>query len=294
MKDKKIKAVGLRDLQYWGCQGCVLAMAAAMLTRVAHAFPPAPPHLVTGMLRTEMGDPLNTTNAVVILETLTGVRVRASVVPNLSPGRNYRIEVPMDAGTTADNYRSSALRAATSFRMKVQLGAVTYLPIETAVKTASLGKPTQATSMDLTLGEDSDGDGLPDAWERAIMATLGMAGTIKDLRPGDDSDGDGISNLNEYRAGTYAFDPADGFQLDPVAKSGDAMTLEWVAVPGRRYGLQGSGDLATWKPLPFRIAGSAQGAPASTEIVASSTRILRVEVPTSESAGAVFFKATVQ
>ena len=30
-----------------------------------------------------------------------------------------------------------------------------------------LGKPSETTRLDLTLGEDSDGDGLPDAWERA-------------------------------------------------------------------------------------------------------------------------------
>ena len=272
-----------------------LASAGALgLAVAAVAFPPTPPHRVRGMLRNEMGDPLNNTNAVVLLETLNGVRVKSAVVPNLGPGRNYSVSVPMDAGATADNYKATALRAATSYRMKVQIGAVTYLPLETAINTASLGGPTQVTHMDLTLGEDSDGDGLPDAWERALLASLGRNGNLRDVRPGDDDDGDGISNLNEYRAGTYAFDKEDGFRLDVVEKGAEKLAMTFLAIPGRRYALSYSEDLKAWKGTGFRLSTDAAGSGLRGDFVATRTSLLRVEVPTTGVPEGAFFRATVQ
>jgi len=47
---------------------------------------------------------------------------------------------------------------------------------------------------------DTDGDGLPDAWEIAHFGSL-------DLGPEDDPDDDGFSNRQEYRAGTNPADP---------------------------------------------------------------------------------------
>ena len=52
-----------------------------------------------------------------------------------------------------------------SFRLKVKIGSVTYLPIEMKLSKA-LGQAAQSTRLDLTLGEDSDNDGLPEAPER--------------------------------------------------------------------------------------------------------------------------------
>lgn len=270
----------------------LVALVAGAIT--LHAFPPAPPHVVRGMVRTEMGDPFNSTNAVVFLETQAGVRVRTTVVPGLGPGRNYSLAVPMDAGATPDNYKATALRAASSYRMKVQVGQVTYLPLETAVNLASLGRSTEVTSMDLTLGEDLDGDGIPDAWERALLASMGRDGTIRDVRPGDDSDGDGISNLNEYRAGTYAFDPADGFELKVVQKGADRMSMEFLAIPGRRYAVRYSTDLKGWASAGFRVSTDAAGGPLRQDFAAQRTQWVRVEVPSEGIPEKAFFKATVQ
>ena len=265
-----------------------------LLTTAALAFPPAPFHRVTGMVRNEMGDPLNMTNAVVLMETQTGVRVKTSVVPNLGPGRNYALSVPMDAGVTPDNYKATALRTMASFRMKVVIGGVTYLPLETAVNTASLGRPAAVTTLDLTLGEDSDGDGLPDAWERALLEMLGRGGTLRDIRPGDDSDGDGISNLNEYRAGTYAFDPQDGFRLDVVGTRDERMVLEFLAIPGRRYEFVSGGDLTSWKPIRFRLPTDPADSANRTEWMATKTQLIRVEAIPSGEEGQAFFKAVVR
>ncbi len=48
--------------------------------------------------------------------------------------------------------------------------------------------------------EDSDGDGLPDAWELEHFGNLSQG-------PDMDFDGDGASNLAEFDAGTDPTDP---------------------------------------------------------------------------------------
>ena len=103
------------------------------------------------------------------------------------PGANYYLYVPMDAGSNNDLYKTSAMRPAVSFRIKVKIGNTIYLPIEMSGNFSKMGQPGQRTRMDLTLGEDVDGDGIPDAWERALIEQNGRAKTIEEVRPGDDA-----------------------------------------------------------------------------------------------------------
>src|SRR5262245_35958632 len=221
-----------------------------LLALASHAFPPAPSHLVYGQVRDEYGVPLSITNALIIFEATNNVQIISSIVPDPEAGVNYRLNVSIDSGITADPYKITALQPHVPFRIRVKIGAVNYLPMEMVANYATLGEPAESTRIDLTLGVDADGDGLPDAWQRWLTSILGPGAKVG---PNDDADGDGISNLNEYLAGTYAFQPESGFRLNLVPNPGGAPLLEFMVVIPRTYTVYSSTDMQTWAPIPFDV-----------------------------------------
>ena len=268
---------------------CALALVAAS----ALAFPPAPYHTLYGMVRDEMGNPLMSGSAVVTLTTATGVSISTTIVPNLAPGMNYRLEIPMDAGLTSTAFKPTALRPYVGIRLMVVNGGQTYYPMEVKANFSNLGQPAMSTRMDMTLGVDSDGDGLPDAWEY-LMIEMGYGQTLADIRPQDDSDGDGISNYDEYIAGTYAFDPTDGFKLNIVGIQDNKPLLEFMVLPGRCYTVEGSTDMKSWSTVNFRDQANGAGAPPQSSYPAADVRTLRVAVEITAEKTAMFFRARVQ
>lgn len=248
-------------------------LATLLAASRAWAFPPAPHHLVHGMVRDEYGTPLNLPGTFVILETSSGVQLKTEVLPDLEPGVNYRLEVPMDSGLTARAYMPTALRPTVPFRLKVRVGNTTYLPIEMRGDFAQLGKPGKRTLVHLTLGEDANGDGLPDAWQRLVNQDIAQ------VTPEGDADGDGSTNMQEYLAGTYAFDPTDGFKLDIVRMTKATPVLEFLAITGRTYTVEGSSELASWTPLAFRIPAEGTNATLREAYLATDVRKIQIEVP---------------
>jgi hypothetical protein len=248
----------------------LLVLATLLGGGPALAYPPAPFHLFYGMLRDEYGTPINQVDADVVLETASGVKVKTRINPGIEAGANYRLEVPMDAGLLAAPYQPTALRPFVPFQLKVQIGKVTYLPIETRGDFAALGQPGQRTRLNLTLGEDSNGDGLPDAWQRLVNADLSK------VRPDADA-GNGLTYLDTYLAGTYAVDPAGGFVLNILGVTEGATQLEFLAVTGRTYALVGSRDLKAWEPVRFRIPAEGTNAPIRSSLLAGAIKRVRVE-----------------
>lgn len=245
----------------------VLGLAPAQVS----AYPPALPHTFYGMVRDELGNPL-TAGASIILESASGVKVYGVVSGLLEPGVNYRLSIPLDAGLTSAAYRPTALNPRVPFKIRVKIGSVTYLPIEMSHDFAQMGEPGKKTLLNLTLGEDSNGDGLPDAWQRRINADLSK------VAPGDDSDNDGMSNLDEYLAGTYAYDPESGFNLTIIGTENESPLLEFTAISGRVYSLQGSVDLENWSPARFQLAGTAGDSTVRTSYAAPDVRAVKVSV----------------
>ncbi len=277
----------MRNLIRFGRAGVFACMLSVGLDSSSlNAFPPAPHHLFYGTVRDEQGNPLVAEGAEVILQAESGSVSKSRIISGFKKGVNYELSVPMDAGITDDLYRPTAMRPTLPFRIQVKIDHTLYLPIEMTGDFAKMGLPSEETRLNLTLGEDSDGDGLPDAWERALAQ--GGRG-LEDVGPEDDSDGDGLSNLDEYIAGSYAFDPNDGFEVK-IRTESDKAVLEFLSVRGRSYTIYGSSDFTEWVPIAFRLDSDEPGVSRSS-YHASDSQVIEVEVKSdSETSQPEFFK----
>lgn len=260
-----------------------------------NAFPPAPHHTFYGMVRDPQGNPLTSQNAEVIFVTASGRYLSTPIVGGLVAGRNYRLRVPMDAGLTSDLYQPSAMKPSMPFTIYVKVGREVFLPIEISTTGGGeMGQAGKKTQLNLTLGEDSDGDGIPDAWERALIAR-GLGDSLESIKPDGDADGDGMSNLQEYLAGSYAFDAENGFALAIKRVNGNSPVLEFLAVRGRNYRIYGSANLGEWEAVAFRLPDDATEEPLRESYQAPDVRNIEVEVPPAADGSQYrFFKLMVQ
>lgn len=221
------------------------------LVSALQAYPPVPHFVVEGTLRDELGRPLHGDGVEVRLLAENGVVYRSSPNPFAGKNTNYQIVIPMDAGHSGAPYHRLAQWPDFNYRIEVMVKGVRHVPIEMVHATSESGQSGQIRLLNLTLGEDVDGDGLPDLWESAVSA-----GGIEKVLPEDDSDGDGITNLDEYLAGTLAFDADHGFRMKFKEFNEEQMVFEFIAVRGRIYWLLESTDLEHWSDAPFQIQGN--------------------------------------
>lgn len=242
-------------------------------------FPPAPHHLLYGVVRDETGQPLILDNAQVLLQTPSGEIIGSPVRFGRAPGVNYTLAVPMDAGLIDGVHKRTAMQPHARFTMRVVVRNEIFLPLELVGELREIGRPGEKTRLDLTLGVDLDGDGLPDAWEQQLLSELDG---LDEVNPGDDADGDGLTNLEEYLSGSYAGDGEDEFALDIVGLNDGTPVLEFRALRGRTYSVEASTDLVTWEAVGFRMEGEAE---ASTQdhYGATDVRDIRIEVPAGSS-----------
>ncbi len=277
------------------CKALLVLLSALLLEPSALvAFPPAPHHLFYGTVRNEQGNPIAGDNAVVLLETPVGAILSSPIISGIEPGANYKLKVPLDSGITADSYQPTALRPTVPFRIKVQIGSTIYLPIEMAGDFSKMGEPSGVTRLDLTLGVDSDGDGLPDAWELAMLQAAGKT-NLSEINPDDDTDGDGLSNLQEYISGSYAYDSKSGFSLTVAGFKEGQPLLEFLAIRGRTYTVQGSANLNAWQNVRFRVPAEGDDAGVQGSYQAGDSRNLRIEVtPEDGQPQFKFFRLIVQ
>jgi hypothetical protein len=251
--------------------------------------------VIYGEVRDQYGTPLMVPQAQVLLQTPNGVQFNASLVPGLSPGENYRLEIPMDSGITPDLYQSTALFPLAPFKMAVVIGQTTNLPIQMTGDFSLLGQPGQATRLDLTLGVDANGDGLPDAWELAFLSALGSNLTLADLHAGMVLTPDGLTLAQQYLLGNYPFGLTNSFSLTLVAANGGSPVLQFNSTTGRSYTLLGSPDLEQWVPVSFSLPVEGPAGPVHSYYYAPDIRPVQVQVMQPATGPALqFFKMMLQ
>lgn len=92
---------------------------------------------------------------------------------------------------------------------------------------------------------DSDGDGLDDGLEQAIIDfdPHDVIATLDDVQPDDDFDGDGLSNLHEQLAGTSPVDPDSVFAISGLSGEATGHAVSWYSCAGHFYTVHKSTNL---------------------------------------------------
>jgi hypothetical protein len=78
---------------------------------------------------------------------------------------------------------------------------------------------------------DSDGDGLPDAWELRYFGSLNGNAS-------DDPDHDGLTDLQEFRAGTLPNDASSALRISGVELNGGLVWFRFNSIAGKMYQLE--------------------------------------------------------
>jgi hypothetical protein len=100
--------------------------------------------------------------------------------------------------------------------------------------------------------------------------------------------------LQEYLAGTYAFDPSDGFRLTVTRINAGASDLQFLAIRGRTYSIQSSTNLQQWTAVTFGVVTGGTAGALQSSYAATDVRTLNVRVPFQAGATNRFFRALVQ
>lgn len=206
-----------------------------LATIALHGFPPAPHYTIYGDVRDQYGVLLPADGSSVILYQGSREVLRQPLVESPTAPFNYQIRMRIDMfRPSTTSYSSLALRAGAEYTLAVNIGGQLFSPIEMKT-TPAVGSPAGRRRLDLTLGLDSDGDGIPDAWKESQLFHAG-------IQPGPDGwdlslidrdgdfDGDGISNWAEYIAGTYATDADSHLKLEIKEMIGSFAHLEFYAI----------------------------------------------------------------
>jgi hypothetical protein len=202
--------------------------------------------------------------------------------------QSYELNVRMDqtrSGTAL--YSDKAVSVGGLFSLVVEMNGSTFYPIEVS-GTLEAGNGGERSRLDLTLGEDSDGDGLPDVWEQWQLYQAGQypaadgSWDLSQISANGDFDGDGQSDGFEYIAGTFAGDATEVFGLEIKEKLAGNVRLEFYAITGKTYTIERSSDMLEWTRVNFATE-SAQNTPAAGHVAAGVGQVPVFLTPASDA-----------
>ena len=219
--------------------------------------------------------------------------------------RNYVLRIPV-ATAAADGH---AIQGATLAISAVDDLGKTWTGL---VADPLCGPSGGVREVDIVLGTDKNGDGIPDELYAELedeWAIGGYASSGDEFDPMADHDGDGVPTLHEAYSGTDPFDPDDTLRITGFSAAGagegtangaadpaGGWALTFPAVPGRAYAVVGEADLSAraWAPVPF-AAEPGSGAASTVVVLPSSAKPGPVTVYLLPSdAPAAFFRVRVE
>ncbi|MES2709573.1 MAG: hypothetical protein V4726_23450 [Verrucomicrobiota bacterium] len=262
----------------------------------AKAFPPAPYYTLLGMVRDQVGQTVTAEGAEILLLKGTEIIARTPVSSAAALDQNYELKIRLDTNrANTQLYTDKAIAAQEVFSLAVEMNGQRFYPIE-ASGTLKAGKGGERVRLDLNLGEDTDGDGLPDVWEQWQLYQSGHSPgpdgwDLSLLSRDGDFDHDGLSDWLEYVAGTFAGDAMERFDLAIKEKTAAFVRLEFYAITGKTYTIERSTDLKTWSRAPFALTEAAE----KTETLTAAAVAVRPAFVTPGSAAAPeFYRLTVR
>ncbi len=263
-----------------------------ILTSDATAFPPAPYYTIYGDVRNELGALIPPGGATIIFSYKSKEVARYPITRVAGSNYSYEIRMRTDMNSTGTAvYNSLAVTPGVDFSLSVDVGGVLYLPIELTANPPKVGAPSNRVRVDLTIGLDTDKDGLPDAWERALLYRLGYPITdLWRITPGGILEADGLTNLQKYIAGTYSADTSQAFYLKIKEATATDVTLEFYTLTNKIYSVEKSTDLATWTPVDFSIGGN----PASSLYTATGVEVVSTQIPWVAGEEKAFYRLKVR
>ena len=128
---------------------------------------------------------------------------------------------------------------------------------------------------------DSDGDGLPDDWERANFGSLAAGG-------GDDPDGDSSDNRSEWSASTDPNDATSSLRILQITRNLDGgSAVIFQSVPGKQYVIEASETMEDFKVVtsPVTAEGVTTDVSVQLYVPGSSGEVVYVG---PDTAGRVF------
>jgi hypothetical protein len=270
----------------------LLSLIIASSLGEALAFPPAPYYSIYGNVRDEHGQLIPANGSTVVFFYKAAEHSRHSITSLGLSDYNYEIRMKMDMNQSGTSvYDSLAVNSGVAYTLASDIGGVLHYPIEISTP-PTVGDPADRRRLDLTLGVDSDKDGLPDAWEQAQHFNAGLPTTnLSLISSGGDFDKDGISDRQEYISGTYATDAADFFFLRIVSLTDQDTVVDFYGITSKTYSIEASSDMVSWAPVDFSM--QAGGSKISSH-VATDVGVVRAYIPTSIAAKKVFYRVKIQ